>query len=477
MKKYIAAFLLSLFPAVVFGAALTSYPEHGTPSTTGDGIVTIDNSTLAKAAKILFPNDRGKFLAGDGTWPDAVNIEVDGTTIEQSGTSPNFTIGVKPGVFALAGSGSAPTEVETLPGTLTPGTSYVATDTGDLTIASDTGYYTIPGTRTVYAVPLAAPTAVISGAGPQILTFTYAEAATAATTADLCDDWSITMTTAGALTLGYVSGDATTGVVCSISQDVFDDDTVASASYTPGTIEAVDDGGNMAAIADFASGVTNSSSESGGSAAVYVLDFEENSLVDFSSTTDADGDMTVTAGSALNSTSYGLNLLIDDTNAAVGSKTLTSSLFSSTGKFKISGHIDPNSLTMANNDTFRLFAIELSAAPTNHIMVSLLYTTTNGYALKFSVYNDTTLLTEYTSIISDAPHIFSLEETRASSNVASDGLVVLKIDGSTVNTWSSVDNFDIMAIVRTIKSGIITGVDAGTSGAFFMDEINVYDNF
>lgn len=193
---------------------------------------------------------------------DAVNIEVDGTTIEQSGTSPNFTIGVKPGVFALAGSGSAPTEVETLPGTLTPGTTYGALDTGDVTYALDTGYITTPGTFTAYAVPLAAPDAEITGAGPQNITFTYGKAATATTTADLCDDWSIVMTTAGALTLGYVSGDTTTVVVCSVSQDVFTGDTVASASYTPGTIEAVDDGGNMAAIADFSASVTNSSSES-----------------------------------------------------------------------------------------------------------------------------------------------------------------------------------------------------------------------
>ena len=129
-------------------------------------------------------------------------------------------------------------------------------------------------------VPLNAPTMVISGAGPQIATFTYDEAATASTTADLCDDWSISMTTAGALTLGYSSGDTTTSVVCSIAEDVFDTDTIASASYTPGTIAAVDDGGLLASIADFSTSVTNSSSESsGGGTSTYLFRYDSDNVL------------------------------------------------------------------------------------------------------------------------------------------------------------------------------------------------------
>ena len=122
---------------------------------------------------------------------------------------------------------------------------------------------------TLIGTPVApsTPTMIISGAGPQIATFTYTEAITASTTADLCDDWSISMTTAGALTFGYTSGDTGTAIVCTVDADVFDDDTVDTASYSQGTIQANDDNELMANIADFSSAITNSSSESSGGCA------------------------------------------------------------------------------------------------------------------------------------------------------------------------------------------------------------------
>ena len=141
---------------------------------------------------------------------------------------------------------------------------YLATTSGDTFYKAAEGLFNVSaGTYTLGPVPPTAPTMIISGAGPQVATFTYAEAVTASTTADLCDDWPITMTTAGALTLAYSSGDTTDTIVCSISEDVFTADTVVSASYTPGTIAAVDDSGALAAIADFSSAITNSSSEEG----------------------------------------------------------------------------------------------------------------------------------------------------------------------------------------------------------------------
>jgi hypothetical protein len=298
-------------------------------------------------------------------------------------------------------------------------------------------------------------------------TFTASEAGTPD-----CTKFTATFTTAGTIA-DYTNG---TGDACESVTPVYSGDT----GTMDGAVGAYVDTALNESVAFSEMSIDNSENTTvpSGGAAVYTLDFEENSLADFSSTLDADGDMTVTAGAALNSTSYGLNLLIDGTTTtAYGSKSMTSSLFSTTGKFKISSYIDPNSLTMADANIFLIQSTELSGAPTNFCRVQLGYTTANGYNLKFTVYNDTTNLTEYSFNISDAPHTFSFEVTRASTDVSSDGTVVAKIDGSTVQTWSGVDNYDSMAIINTTKNGVITGVDVGTSGTFFVDEVNVYDNF
>jgi hypothetical protein len=94
-------------------------------------------------------------------------------------------------------------------------------------------------------------------------TFAYSENVTGSPTSDLCGAYTAAMTTAGAITLTYASGDGTNSVVCSGSPTVNSGDTVANGGvdYTqPGN--GIEDaaGNDLASLTDKA--VTNNSTQS-----------------------------------------------------------------------------------------------------------------------------------------------------------------------------------------------------------------------
>ncbi len=73
-------------------------------------------------------------------------------------------------------------------------------------------------------------------------TFVYNEAVTATSTADLCNDFTIAMTTTGVTSpLLYSSGDGTTTIVCAGAPAALQSDTIANGGvdYTPGTIKDI----------------------------------------------------------------------------------------------------------------------------------------------------------------------------------------------------------------------------------------------
>jgi len=181
--------------------------------------------------------------------------------------SPSGLYCYQDGTWQLqGGDGTASfTKQATDPTAVSPAGFYGNTASGKSYYSDSDGLWDFKlGTLTPWPTPLAAPTAIISGATDQILTFTYPESATANSTADLCDDWSITMAAAGQLNLTYLDGNNGVNPRCTITQPVYSTDTFVSAAYVPGTIKAVDDSGALAAIADFTASLTNSSTEAYG---------------------------------------------------------------------------------------------------------------------------------------------------------------------------------------------------------------------
>jgi hypothetical protein len=106
------------------------------------------------------------------------------------------------------------------------------------------------------------------------ITYVYSEAVTADTTAELCNDYVLTMTTAGSISQTYASGDGTATVVCTSGTTINVADTVSvGLNYTASSGSIVDEAVSPNALADISSkAVTNNSTAGGGPLDYYVDD-------------------------------------------------------------------------------------------------------------------------------------------------------------------------------------------------------------
>ena len=97
---------------------------------------------------------------------------------------------------------------------------------------------------------------------------------------------------------------------------------------------------------------------------------EDGTLNEWESNTDAT-EITCAAGAALAGTNYGVQVVIDDTT---GAYLYRSGVGGAAGHFRARFYIDPNGLTMANNDNFTIFYAR-DATPDTFLSVKLGYTT------------------------------------------------------------------------------------------------------
>ncbi|MBN1135947.1 MAG: hypothetical protein JXM73_05150, partial [Anaerolineae bacterium] len=73
--------------------------------------------------------------------------------------------------------------------------------------------------------------------------------------------------------------------------------------------------------------------------------------------------------------------------------------------------------------------------------------------------------------IANAEHYVEVLVQYAGSASSLDGLVTLSIDGVQVDQFSSLDIYDADKRPDNVQLGAILGVDAGTLGVFYLDEL------
>ena len=122
-------------------------------------------------------------------------------------------------------------------------------------------------------------------------------------------------------------------------------------------------------------------------------------LSEYTSTVTDGGDLSVTTAAALAGTSHGLSCLIDDTNDIFGLKDFTQ-LTSSAFRFRF--YIDPNGLTMSDNNSFTLLRLRDVASTRARVF---LQRSGSNYQIVFRALNDSSVdedTAAYT--ISDGEH-------------------------------------------------------------------------
>lgn len=147
-----------------------------------------------------------------------------------------------------------------------------------------------------------------------------------------------------------------------------------------------------------------------------------------------------------------------------------------TRHYRLRFYLDPNTLTMAGADSFTCCRIASSFGGNVVADVYLQYDGAN-YEFDGAVYDDAAAATGFTATdITDAPHWVEVYVLRAETNVSSDGELTWWIDGTEIESVTGLDNYDLFLGMTETQLGAVAGVDAGTSGTFYVDELEANDD-
>lgn len=206
---------------------------------------------------------------------------------------------------------------------------------------------------------------------------------------------------------------------------------------------------------------------------VVDINHEVGDTSEYTSTTTNSNDLSISAAAALGGTNFGISSLCNDTTDQSFRKDITAN---TSGKLRARIILDPNSMTMANNNELDFMKFSSNAGTTYIATVCLNYANGSGYRIRAGIVDDAGN-TSYTSyyVITDNPHYIEIYLQRSTGSTANNGSIQLLIDGVSKETVSGKDNYDkFNQFIRTTVGAI--GKDSGTSGTFYMDELIVNDD-
>ena len=201
------------------------------------------------------------------------------------------------------------------------------------------------------------------------------------------------------------------------------------------------------------------------------IDLEDGTLDAFDSTITDGGQLSVELGAALAGTTFGMQLVIDDTTELQGRANID---ISSAVEIRYRFHFDINGLTMADDDEFTIFEVRRSVGP-NTVGKTAITRVSGAYFIKQRIRQDGSEVANPNFAITDAPHSIEVSIEKASTDSASDGRTRILIDGVLEHTESDIDLFDNWDNVNHVRVGA-AGLESGTSGTFFLDQILIRDD-
>ncbi len=205
-------------------------------------------------------------------------------------------------------------------------------------------------------------------------------------------------------------------------------------------------------------------------AEIFNITHETGDLSEYSSTVTDSGDLSVSLSAGLAGTSYGLQALIDDTNAIYATKNFTQL---TTDYHRLRFYLDPNGLTMASGDNFVLFRANYTGSAVS--MIRMGKDGTGLYIEPRLAQDGFTLTTGSKVYLTDEPHYVEYLVQYATGSTASDAYLDFYVDGVYQNSITGLDLFDAGRI-DNVSIGPIQALDAGTSGTIYLDELVLRDD-
>lgn len=207
-------------------------------------------------------------------------------------------------------------------------------------------------------------------------------------------------------------------------------------------------------------------------AALVQINHETGSLTGYSGAITDAGDLSVTTSAAMAVTSFGLQVVLDDTTNIYAFKALGAP--STSGVLRASLYVDPNSLRMANLDELSYAYFVAADGVTTVGSMQLFFL--NGYRIRGAMLDDAGTHNHTQAFsISDGPHRVEIRITRASSSTARNGSYETWIDGSAQVTLAGIDNYDRFSSFKTVSLGANSTVNK-IRGIYYLDELIVSDS-
>lgn len=205
---------------------------------------------------------------------------------------------------------------------------------------------------------------------------------------------------------------------------------------------------------------------------LFNITHDANNLNEYDSTVTDGGDLS-TGTPGLAGTTAKMEALIDDTNAIYGEKNLSGT----SHNLRLRFYIDPNSLTMADGDSFYFGKLTVSGDPWT-ISLWRMRKSGSSYQIQLMVDIDGGGSAQGAwRTITDAPHFIEMDYAGAATDVSVDGVFRVWIDGVLTDTLSNLDAYDIFDIgLNSVIVGPYYGIDAGTLGTFYLDELKANDD-
>ncbi len=198
---------------------------------------------------------------------------------------------------------------------------------------------------------------------------------------------------------------------------------------------------------------------------VFKDDFESGDFSLWSSTTLGGGDLSISSPSAIFG-SYGMQAVINDT----ASMNVTDSSPADETQYHARFYLDPNSISIPNNNGFSIFSAGGDAGSVFRVTLN---NSGGSYTLQTQAYHDAGgMVSGQPIVITDEPQVIEAAFQASSAAGVNDGYFELWVNDVLVDTIPNLDND--ARLVEYVNLGATSGIDTGTSGAIYFDQFEAH---
>lgn len=189
--------------------------------------------------------------------------------------------------------------------------------------------------------------------------------------------------------------------------------------------------------------------------------FESSDVSAWSASAMDEGDLSTSSAAAL-SGNFGLQAVIDDNNPIY----VVDNSPDAEPRYRARFYFDPNSIVMADRDSFfLLYGLGSDAAPVLRVEFR---TFKRNYQLRAALRNDGNGWTSSNwTNVGDIPHVVELDWNAATTIGASNGSLTLWIDSVQIANLTNIANGTRR--IDSIQFGVVADIDVGTRGTVFFD--------